>query len=235
MIRVLAPEPLADGTRLVVLDDDEAHHLKVRRAAEGDPAEVLDGRGRIGVGRLMAVGKGWQVELDSIRVVPVPADLALLVGAGDKERFGWLVEKSVELGVTDLVPLDTERSRHVASRVRDEHRGRFETRSAEALKQCGGAWALRIHRVTAIQSALDSVTATERWLADPEGSDPRGVGAGVPVAIVIGPEGGLTAAEAAGAKSSGFVPTALGGRILRFETAALVAAALVGRGRKERI
>ena len=234
MIRVVAPEPLADGTRLVVLDDDESHHLSVRRAAPGDPAEVLDGQGRIGVGRLMSVGKSWQVELDSIRVVPRPADLALLVGAGDKERFGWLVEKAVELGVTDLVPLDTERSRHVASRVRDEHRGRFETRSVEALKQCGGAWALRIHRVTVIQSALDSVTATERWLADPGGGEPRGLGAGVPVAIVIGPEGGLTAAEAAGAKSLGFVPTALGGRILRFETAAMVAAALVGGGRKER-
>ena len=234
MIRVLAPEPLADGSRLVTLDDAESHHLRVRRATAGDGAEVLDGLGRIGVGRLVLQGKGWQVELDSVRVVPEPADLVLLVGAGDKDRFGWLVEKAVELGVTRLVPLDTERSRHVGSRVRDEHRGRFTERAAEALKQCGGAWRLRIETVTPIEPALDSVSAGARWLADPAGLEPRGLQPDEPVAVVIGPEGGLTPAESDLARTSGFVPTTLGGRILRFETAAIAAATMAGLGRKER-
>lgn len=233
MIRVLAPEPLADGSRLVTLDDEEAHHLRVRRATAGDGVEVLDGLGRIGVGRLMVHGKGWQVALDSVQVVPAPADLVLLVGAGDKDRFGWLVEKAVELGVTRLVPLDTERSRHVGSRVRDEHRGRFTERAAEALKQCGGAWRLRIEPVTPIQPALASVTAPARWLADPAGLAPRGLQPDLPVAVVIGPEGGLTPDESELVRTSGFVPTALGGRILRFETAAMAAATLAGLGRKE--
>lgn len=234
MIRVLAPEPLADSTRLVSLDDNESHHLRVRRAAAGDATEVLDGVGRIGTGRLVTQGKGWQVELEAVRVVPAPAALVLLVGAGDKDRFGSLVEKAVELGVTELVPLDTERSRHVASRVRDEHRGRFQQRAAEALKQCGGAWGLRIHRVTAVEPALASVTASERWLAAPGGVTPPPIGADAPVAVVVGPEGGLTAAESGWAEASGFVPTRLGGRILRFETAATVAAAIAGMARKER-
>ena len=234
MIRVLAPEPLADASRLVTLDDEESHHLRVRRATAGDGAEVLDGLGRIGVGRLVVQGKGWQVELDSVRIVPMPADLVLLVGGGDKDRFGWLVEKAVELGVTRLVPLDTERSRHVASRVRNEHRGRFAERAAEALKQCGGAWGLRIEPVTPIQPALDSVSAPARWLADPAGLEPRGLQPDEPVAVVIGPEGGLTPAESDLARTSGFVPTTLGGRILRFETAAIAAATMAGLGRKER-
>ncbi len=234
MIRVLAPEPLADATRLVTLDDDESHHLRVRRAAAGDPAEVLDGRGRIGVGRLEAQGKGWQVTLDQVRTVPAPVELVLLVGGGDKDRFAWLVEKAVELGVTEVVPLDTERSRHVASRVRDEHRGRLEQRAAEALKQCGGAWALRIGRVTGLPAAFAGVTTTDRWLADPSGAELRTAGPDRSVAIVVGPEGGLTAAEGDGARAAGFVPVALGGRILRFETAAMAAATIVGLSRKER-
>ena len=233
MIRVLAPEPLADSSRVVTLDDDEAHHLRVRRAAAGDPAEVLDGQGRIGAGRLVAQGKGWQVALDRVRSVPVPADLILLVGGGDKDRFAWLIEKAVELGVTEVVPLDTERSRHVASRVRDEHRGRLELRAAEALKQSGGAWGLRIWRVTGLQAALAAVTATDRWLADPSGADLKTAAPDRSVAIVVGPEGGLTAAECDGARAAGFVPAALGGRILRFETAAIAAATIAGLRRKE--
>ena len=234
MIRVLAPEPLSDSSRLVTLDDDESHHLRVRRANDRDAAEVLDGRGRIGRGRLVVHGKGWQVELDSVRAVAAPADLVLLVGGGDKDRFAWLVEKAVELGVTELVPLDTERSRHVASRVRDEHHGRLEQRAAEALKQSGGAWALRIHRLTEIPAAVAGVTAATRWLADPEGLDARGVGATMAVAVVVGPEGGLTLPESAVARAAGFEPIGFGGRVLRFETAAVAAATVAGMGRKER-
>ncbi len=231
MIRVLAPAPLDDAAGIVVLGEDESHHLRVRRVADGDPAEVLDGAGRIGVGRLVARGKAWEVALDSVRTVPAPADLVLLVGAGDKDRFGWLVEKAVELGVTRLVPLDTERSRHVASRVRDEHRARFAQRAAEALKQCGGAWGLTIGRVTPIEPALAAVTTSVRWLADPSGAEPGLLGA-EPVTIIIGPEGGLTGPESELAKERGFVPTRLGGRVLRFETAAIVAAAAASVGRK---
>ena len=51
----------------------------------------------------------------------MPPELTLAVGAGDRERFAWLVEKAVELGVTAIVPLETERTAGVATRLRAAH------------------------------------------------------------------------------------------------------------------
>lgn len=222
--RIFAEGPLADATTRLVPPSDERHHLKVRRAEPGQSIEVLDGQGRIGFGRLGADGT---VAIERTELVPRPTALALLVGAADRDRFFWLVEKCVEIGVTELVPIETERSRQVATRIRDEHRDKLDRRAREALKQCGGAWSLTIHPVTPWADALAAVRADQRWLADPRGTPPDLRSSSASVAVAVGPEGGFTEPEIEHAQAAGFVLTRLGLRTLRFETAALAAAMIV--------
>ncbi len=232
MHRVIVDPGFAVGQRVPLAEEDR-HHLRVRRAEAGQRIEVLDGQGRIGVGRLVADGRDLAAVVESIGAEAEPPGLWLLVGAGDKDRFLWLAEKAVELGVTDLVPVDTARSRNVATRLRGEHHDRVVRRAEEALKQAGGAWSLRLHPVVALAPALASLPPGPRLLADPTGGPTPACGSAEAVTVAIGPEGGFTDEERSEFGAAGFVPVRLANRILRFETAALAAAVTVALRRKE--
>jgi len=215
------------------LPAEERHHLEVRRARPGDAVELLDGRGAVGQGVLVAAGRSWAVDVATVAHRAPQPPLSLLVGAGDRDRFGWLVEKAVELGVTRLTPLETVRSRNVATRIRAEHHDKLGRRAVEALKQSGGAWALEVAGPVPVAAAVAQVTEPVRWLADPAGQPPEPVGPDTAVAIAVGPEGGFVDDERNVLIQHGFVPVRLGPRILRFETAALAAAAIAAVQRKE--
>lgn len=232
MHRVIVAAGFAAGSR-VALDDEERHHLRVRRAEAGEPVELLDGRGLVGQGRLVTDGRDLAAAVDTVAQVPEPAAVRLLVGAGDKDRFGWLVEKAVELGVTDLVPIDTDRSRNVATRIRDHHRDKLDRRAAEALKQSGGAWLIRIHAPAPLDRAVAGLLPGPRWLADAAGGPAPTCGAKDPVTVAIGPEGGFTDEERTRLLAAGFEPVRLAARTLRFETAAVAAAVAVSLQRKD--
>ncbi|MGE3617921.1 MAG: 16S rRNA (uracil(1498)-N(3))-methyltransferase [Gemmatimonadales bacterium] len=212
--------------------EEEAHHLSVRRARDGEAVEVMDGAGGVGQGTLRREGRDWLADVTTIDRAPAPPPLVLLLAAGDRDRFGWAVEKAVELGATRIVPVETERSVHVATRIRAEHRDKLVRRAAEALKQCGGTWLAAVDRPQSLSQAL-GIEAEIRWLADAAGAPsalPDGTGS---VAVLVGPEGGLTDAERDAALGAGFRPVRLGPRILRFETAAVAALAAAALGRKE--
>lgn len=222
---LVAPGTLAPGA-VLELAEAEAHHLRVRRAAGGEPVRALDGAGQVGEGTLVADGRGWRVAVGPVHREPPPVPLLLAVGAGDRERFAMLVEKAAELGVTAVLPLETERSRNVAGRVRQEHVARLRARALEALKQCGGTWAPEIAAPRPLADFAAAATGT-RWLADAEGGAPPRLAPGEGVTVAVGPEGGFTVAERSALLAAGFVPVRLGASVLRFETAALAAAVAV--------
>jgi 16S rRNA (uracil1498-N3)-methyltransferase len=235
VITVLVPPgivtPGSGGGRRERLDESEQHHLRVRRAHEGERVAVRDGAGLVGIGRIAIVGKAWEVEIENAERRARPAALTLAVGAGDRERFGWLVEKAVELGATRIVPLVTARASDVATRVRDSHVEKFRRQALEATKQCGAAWAVEVDEPAALAAFIDRNEAGLRWLADAAGDAPPATLDGVAVTIVIGPEGGLDDPERAALLGAGFRPLALAAHTLRFETAALAAAAAVTAAR----
>ncbi|HEV8124987.1 MAG TPA: RsmE family RNA methyltransferase [Gemmatimonadales bacterium] len=227
MIAVLVEPGIIKVGALLSLDLSEVHHLEVRRAASGDQVRLMDGRGTLGLGTVSLGKKEARVEvLESRRVEPA-ARLILGVGAGDRERFGWLVEKCAELGVSEIVPLVTQRSANVAGRVRAEHIEKLGRRGLEAIKQSGNPHAPVVREpVDLTQFARGA--ATEVKLVAEQGGGPVGTLApDAPVTCAIGPEGGWTPEEVAVLTAAKFRGVGLGEFTLRFETAAVAAVVAV--------
>ena len=218
----------------VTLDDEERHHLRVRRAVEGNQVRALDGAGTIAEGVLVRVGKDFAIRIEHVATVPQPPRFALVVGAGDKERFGWLAEKAAELGVTDLLPLKAERTRSVAAGIREGHVHALQRRARQAIKQSGAGWAPQVGAPVDVRFAASQGVPDYRWLADATGESPPELPPNVPLVVVVGPEGGLIPAEREVFLAAGFRRVRFAPDLLRFETAALAAAAVVASQRPRR-
>lgn len=231
-VNVLVPVgSLVTGAR-IVLDALEVHHLRVRRAGAGEAIRLLDGAGGVGEGTLELGRKDAVVTVGAVRREDPPVPLVLAIGAGERDRFAWVVEKAAELGVTEIVPLETEHTRGVASRIREAQVERFRRRTLEAIKQCGATWAPQVREPVPLQQFAAEPRTGVRWLAALEGGvPPAGVGA-QPVTIAVGPEGGFTPEERWAFEAAGFVPVRFGDHILRFETAALAGAVYTSIARK---
>ena len=230
-MRVLISPGSAVVGKRASLDESEAHHLRVRRAREDEGVEVLDGSGLTGTGRLVRVGSDWMVEIQSAQRQAVQPPITLAVAAGDRERFTWMAEKAVELGVSAIVPLETARIAGVATRLREAHGAKLRRLVLEATKQCGAAWAPTVEPPVALEEFLARPIPGTGWLADSAGAPPPATLDDAPLTAVIGPEGGFTPDERVALVSAGFGPVALGPLTLRFETAALAAAAAIGTAR----
>jgi 16S rRNA (uracil1498-N3)-methyltransferase len=180
---------------------------------------------------LVRIGSDWMVEIQSAERQPVQPQLTLAVAAGDRERFTWMAEKAVELGVSAIVPLETARTAGVATRLREAHAAKLRRVVLEATKQCGAAWAPTVEPPVALEKFLARPVPGIGWLADPTGALPPDKLDDTPLTVVIGPEGGFTAEERAALVAARYRPVALGANVLRFETAALAAAAAAGTAR----
>jgi 16S rRNA (uracil1498-N3)-methyltransferase len=225
-MRVLVARGSGEAGKRGGLDESEVHHLRVRRAKGGEIVEVLDGAGLRGTGALVQSGKDWWVEVRNSVREPPPAELTLAVAAGDRDRFGWMVEKAVELGVTRILPLETARSSGVATKIKGAHLDRLRRRALETIKQCGVTWAPEMEPPLSLDAFLEQPLTGLGWLADATGSPPPVTLAQTALTVVIGPEGGLTDGERDSLVTAGYQPTGLGPHTLRFETAALAAATL---------
>ena len=230
-MRVLVPPGSAIIGQRTTLDESEVHHLKVRRARGDEGVEVLDGAGLSGTGVLVRQGTRWLVDIRSAERKPPQPELTLAVAAGDRERFTWMAEKAVELGVTRLVPLETGRTRGVASRIKLSHIEKLRRVVLEATKQCGAVWAPSVEQPVDISEFLAGSLRGNGWLADPAGAVPAADLDDTPLTILVGPEGGFSPEEREAILAAGYQAVSLGLNTLRFETAALAAAAIASTGR----
>lgn len=226
--RFFVSTPIA-GSGVVVLAADEARHLStVLRASAGDEVTLFDGSGDEFIGRIQTIRKN-SVDLQIVerRTVSreLPFTLTLAVALPKGERQKWLIEKAVELGVTRLLPLITQRG--VAQPV-EAALERLRRTVIEASKQCGRN---RLMEIAAAQPAAELFASAEdaqqRMIAHPGG---RPIGqcrhdSAAALLAAIGPEGGFSPDEVAAAASAGWQTVSLGDRILRVETAALAVAA----------
>lgn len=239
--RVFVSEP-PSGDRYE-LSGPEAHHLlHVLRVAVGQLVTLFDGQGIEYQAQVERVDRR-SIDLTVLSRLAVnrelcrPLVLVVALPKGDRQR--WLVEKCVELGVTELRPLVATRT---VAEPGDKTQQRLERYVIEASKQCGR------NRLMAIGVPLDVSQPAQlltpvaapagdlpwaRWIADPSATVScaaamrQQLSAGVPGGcLLIGPEGGWTPTELDQIGRAGWQPVGLGPRILRVETAALAAASI---------
>jgi 16S rRNA (uracil1498-N3)-methyltransferase len=233
--RLFVPAERLAGARLVLADEDHQHVARVLRARAGDRLTLFDGAGAEVDAEVARVGKrDTELVLGARRAgapTAAPVAITLLVAPPRGERMDLLVQKSTELGVARIVPVIAERS---VARPEPARRARWEKIAREAARQCGRADVPRVDGPVALAAALaaSDLPATRFALWEGErGQSLRARLAAAPAppaaALLVGPEGGLPPEEIAAAAGAGFVPTSLGPRILRVETAAIVAVALV--------
>lgn len=216
---------LATRTGEFVLQGDEARYLtKVVRAREREHVTATDGAGLVATLVVESVRPELLLSVAERRHVPAPPTARLLCGAPEGERGDWLVEKSAELGVTELLPVETERVRWPAAVRLD----RWERLVAAALRQSRSAWRMQVTAPMGLGEAAARSGAGVQWLADPAGAHESSLAWAPmePMTGAVGPSSGFSEGERKLLASHGFVSVCLAGQRLRAETAALAMAAL---------
>jgi len=230
--RIYCPTILQEG-QLVTLPESAARHTrKVLRLRVGDRLRIFDGAGHEHEAVLAADGPGTTARIGA--ALPPAAEstlsLTLMQGVSRGERMDWVVQKATELGVARIVPVLTARSVVRLSQQRaEQRREHWQAITISACEQCGR----RVLPELAMPRTLDQALAEEEQPANLRLMPSAGADLALPslkpdaakICLLIGPEGGLDEEEEARAGSLGFVPVSLGPRVLRTETAAVVALA----------
>lgn len=236
MVRLFAPlpEPAPDD---VELTGERRHYLlHVLRLEEGDALEIFDGKGRAFEARVANVTpETVRVTLGTARVAPPRREVSILQGLPKGDKLELVLQKGTELGATAFLPVATARSVVKLEPKRAEERtSRWTKIVEEAARQCRRDDVPRVATPSPLLEAARALPVgtvllvlDEEESAVPLGDAFRGAGAGTGVALVIGPEGGLAREEVDALKALGARPVTLGKRILRTETAALAALAVM--------
>lgn len=235
--------PATEGTRVVLpLSPDDAHHLAdVLRVREGEVVEVVEVGGQT-AWRVRIEAVSPQVEgtlVEQLARVTHPR-VTLVQGVAKGEKMDAVVRQAVEVGADEIVPVLMERSVVKLDAAKRAQRGeRWRRIARSAAEQAHRDAVPVVHdpatlaEVMPLLAGFDEVvvlweeargagleSALSSWVA---AEHPR-------VAIVVGPEGGLSAEEVAALEALGATTVTLGPHILRTETAALIALALVTWG-----
>jgi 16S rRNA (uracil1498-N3)-methyltransferase len=230
--RLFVDQPLlGDGS--ITLDQPQAHYLRdVLRLGPGDQVLVFNGREGERHGTLESAGKRTLAVRLGAQTRPQEggADLHYLFAPLKRARLDYMVQKAVEMGVARLAPVLTRHTQ--AERV---NAARMRANAIEAAEQCG---VLRLPEIVAPVALADALAALapERALifcdedapiADPAAALAAAAGA-TSLAVLVGPEGGFAEEERTLLLARrNIVRLALGPRILRADTAAVAALALV--------
>jgi len=222
-----------DPTALVagelVVRGDEHHYLAhVRRARPGDPVELVDGVGR----RAAAIVARISDDATTLRagaperIAAVPPRVRALVPLIKGDRMESCIEKLVEVGVDAIVVWRAARS---VVRLDDGRRGarlaKYQAVAQAAARQSGRAHVPQVTGADDLTAALAGLPEGERLVLDPTSDAALDVGAATDITIISGPEGGLAPNELD--RLAGFTSLGLGPRILRAETAPMIAVALI--------
>lgn len=224
---------------LVALDGAEHRHLaRSARVRKGEEVWLFDAEGTRCRARVESVGRDRTTLLVLERAAPeVPRLRLILVQAlVPAKQMEFLLEKGAELGVAEFVPVESARSLRSPEERADRKAGRWGKIAREAVKQSKGAVPPAVRPARRLREVLSDPAGGLRIVLSEHGGKPlrdlllepsaAGAAPGV-VELFVGPVGGWTEAEELGFREAGCVPASLGARVLKSETAALAAVAMI--------
>ena len=230
--RIYTDQPLTPGMQLELEESPSRHLARVLRMQPGRELVLFNGNGGEFQAVIHAVGKRLvtvQVGEFSAHNRESPLRLELAIGLSRGERMDWVLQKATELGVTHIRPLLTERTEVKLSAERLQKRlHHWQQVIISACEQCQRNLLPDLAAPQKLESWLQDNRSQLRLVLHhrdsqslPEGEAPDSV------ALLIGPEGGLSEREIALAREAGCMPLTLGPRVLRTETAPVAAISLV--------
>ncbi|MBT8767730.1 16S rRNA (uracil(1498)-N(3))-methyltransferase [Metapseudomonas boanensis] len=224
--RFFIDAPLSIGQH--ELPEAQAHYIgRVLRLAAGDTVQLFDGSGQEYLGELAEVGKKVvRVELREAfaGVAESPLQVHLGQGLSRGERMDWAIQKATELGVAQITPLVSERCEvRLKDERADKRLAHWRQVAISACEQCGRSVIPEIHAPVTLVDWQRQVEADLKLVLHPVAEPLASHEKPQSLAFLIGPEGGLSDAEVEAAKAAGFHPARLGPRVLRTETAPVVA------------
>jgi 16S rRNA (uracil1498-N3)-methyltransferase len=229
--RFFVPQIRRDAAELT---GDEAEHLvRVLRAEAGQVYEISDNE-RLYLAEIEVARKS-QVTFKVLKPLPMPApeiEILLLAALIKFDRFEWIVEKATELGVNEIRPFEATRSERGLAKAAVKRIQRWEKIAHEASEQARRARLPLIADTMSFREAL-GVEANVKLIFDEDGNTailkclPETRVDADRVALLVGPEGGWTEEERAGAHQAGWQSCSLGATVLRSETAAAAGIAVV--------
>jgi 16S rRNA (uracil1498-N3)-methyltransferase len=230
--RLYVDAPLAEGERLTLAAEPTNYLANVLRLGEGARVLVFNGRDGEFAARLASSSRRALALAIEARLRPQesPADLDYLFAPLKHARLDYMAQKAVEMGAKRLRPVMTRRTQ--ASRL---NMARLKANAIEAAEQCGVIWLPEVEEAAPLGRVLTDWPADrllifcdeEAPLADPIEALADGE-RGAPLALLIGPEGGFDETErAAILRLPKVLRLSLGPRVLRADTAAVAALALI--------
>ena len=213
----------------------DAYHLtRVLRVEPGQRYELSDDH-RVYLAEIETARKDQVLFriLEEIPERPLPVRIALFPALTKFDRFEWMLEKATELGVESIVPFESERSERGLERAARKRMDRWKRILLESSQQCRRDHLPPIVAPVSFETVLNS-SADYRFVLDEQPGRPALLSA-VPAVrksndlagVLIGPEGGWTDEERNAFESAGWTPVGLGSVILRAETAAIAALAIL--------
>ena len=168
--------------------------------------------------------------VETLAPEPLPPEITLFAALIKFDRFEWLIEKATELGVARIVPFDAERTEQGLARAAAKRVERWRKIARESSQQARRVRMPEIALPVTFDAAVSDSSTLRYFLEEQPGADP--LLSVLPatretVAILTGPEGGWTERERALAAQAGWKPVSLGPNILRAETAAMAALAIL--------
>lgn len=227
-------------TDTAIIADAEHHHLRnVLRITPGETVRIIDGHGNVYIAEVLDTGTkhaSSEARILSYEFHPsVPPSITLLQGLPKNDKMALILQKTTEIGVTQIVPLRTEYALQKPSRNRYE---RWQRVVIAATKQCKRAWLPELCDPQTFQASLTQLNHFSlRLLLNPDPNQAshtqhirevlRNASQATTIALFVGPEGGFSDQEVSTAIANGCVSVTLGTNILRTETAAIIAVAAI--------
>ncbi|NOG32727.1 16S rRNA (uracil(1498)-N(3))-methyltransferase [Halomonas sp. TBZ9] len=230
--RIHVPTPLVEGATLTLPEGPARHLTRVLRMLPGAPLVIFDGNGQEAGVRLAEVTRK-QVTVSVEALWPGQGESPLMIHLGQAvskgDRMDYAIQKAVELGVSCITPIYTQRTE---VRLKGEREARkhahWQAVAASASEQCGRAVVPSVHPPQALATWLEQRDETLRLMLHLATGNPfQCAEAPASVALLIGPEGGLAEDDLKAAENADFTPLTLGPRVLRTETAPVVALSLL--------